>query len=152
MPTNDTFQTDGSLPKQPDWRAVAVYCSDGRFAPACEQFLNARFADQCVDRFVLPGGPGALIHNHDRDGRLEELRFLVKAHGLSEIVLIMHEQCGFYEHALGMAATAMAAQQQRDLDDAQTLLRQHIPHVLIESYRAVQSERGITIEPGIAPT
>jgi len=34
---------------------LAIYCSDGRFAPACERFIQQTLSEEWFDRFVVPG-------------------------------------------------------------------------------------------------
>jgi carbonic anhydrase len=125
---------------------VAVYCSDGRFAPACEKFLSDTFVGRSVDRLVLPGGPGALVHNPSHVERFAELRFLIQAHQLSRIVLIAHDGCGYYKHVLGVDGNEMTKQQVEDLLAAARLLSDEAPGVPVDLYHAKAEPGGIVIQ------
>ena len=129
------FDADSGLP------AVAVYCSDGRFASACEQFLENHLMIERCDRLVIPGGPGALAEHPeasaDADVLIGNLRFLVTAHKLDRLVLISHEQCGFYLHRLQLTESDLLAQQQRDTVAAVQRMRSLTGVSRVEAYRAV---------------
>lgn len=140
------FHSSVSFPHEPAWHALAVYCSDGRFAPACGQFLDQHFAGRCNDRLVIPGGPGALVHNDDRDAQLEGMRFLVEAHGLSRVLLIMHEQCGYYAHKLAVEGEAMRDRQHADAEVAASLVRERLPAVEVDTLRAVIDGNRVAIQ------
>jgi carbonic anhydrase len=141
------FHSDVRIPEHPDWRAAAVYCSDGRFTPACEQFLDYQFGDSCVDRLVVPGGPAAMVHNADGEGRVAELSFLVEAHQLSRAILIAHEACGYYQHTFGLEPAAMADKQREDLEYAADLLKQRMPDLAGDCYRAEVEAEQVVIRP-----
>jgi hypothetical protein len=102
--------------------AAAVYCSDGRVGEQMDEFLHQGLGLPRYDRVACPGGPVALA------GRLlafwecrsveEQLRFLVRAHGLGKVVLIAHQDCAYYRERLAIPAMELEAQQVRDLDMA----------------------------------
>lgn len=139
------FDAEGGLP------AVAVYCSDGRFASACEQFLEDHLKIERCDRLVIPGGPGALAGHaeagRDTDTMLGNLRFLVEAHKLDRLVLIAHDRCAFYAERLGLAHEAITAQQQRDAAAAAAQLRALADIRRVEAYRAAIVEDHVAFVP-----
>jgi len=100
-------------------RVIAVFCSDGRFAGATEDFLEHGLALSHCDRLVLPGGPAALVEHEesslDAGAVLAALQFLVEAHGLRRVLLIQHADCGFYQHQLGLTGPRLRDRQRRDL-------------------------------------
>src|SRR3954453_22382132 len=73
-------------------RAAAVYCSDGRFGDAMDEFLHAGLGLPRYDRLAVPGGAACLAgHNHayhEKAALERQLNFLIDAHGLTRIVLI----------------------------------------------------------------
>ena len=125
---------------QPGFDGLAVYCSDGRFARQCEQFLHDGLGLSGCDCLVVPGGPGALVGHAEaaieHTGLLADLRSLVEGHGLERLVLIAHEGCAFYAGRLGLEPQAIPAAQRADLDRAARLIRQATPGVRLEAYLA----------------
>ena len=66
-------------------RALAIYCSDGRWGRAFDEFCHESLLIPRYDRFAVPGGPLWLVvrdisltipHSAARD----QLQFLVKVH------------------------------------------------------------------------
>ena len=80
--------------------ALALYCSDGRWGAAFDQFCQRYLQIPRYDRFAVPGGPAWLAPREDSPGfqqaAREQLDFLVKAHDLGRVVLITHYGCAFY--------------------------------------------------------
>src|SRR3954471_5051672 len=81
--------------------AAAVYCADGRFGEQMDEFLHAGLGLPRYDRVAVPGGAGCLAgHNHayyEKAALERQLTFLIRAHALKRVVLIAHENCGFYK-------------------------------------------------------
>ena len=80
-------------------RAAAVYCSDGRFGEHFDDFLHTALKLPRYDRLAVPGGAACLAGHflafREEEGMLEQLRFLVKVHGLERLVLIAHQDSRF---------------------------------------------------------
>lgn len=139
------FDADSGLP------ALAVYCSDGRFASACEQFLEDHLKIERCDRLVVPGGPGALVGHaqagRDTDTMLGNLRFLAEAHKLDRLILIAHDRCAFYADRLGLSDEAITSQQQRDAVTAAAQMRALAGIRRIEAYRAAIVDDHVAFVP-----
>src|SRR6185369_17930970 len=80
--------------------ALALYCSDGRWGEAFDEFCHRHLHIPRYDRWAVPGGPAWLVP-HDRDSTLldaasEQLDFLIKAHQLEQLILITHFGCAVY--------------------------------------------------------
>jgi len=117
-----------------------VYCSDGRFGDAMEEFLFEALELDRYDRLVVPGGPGCLA-GHPQVWRDEEiasgmLRFLHDAHHLERIVLVSHEDCGFYAQRLGVSRGEMEPLQLEDLRKAAVRIRAFAHGLVVETYYA----------------
>lgn len=99
--------------------AAAVYCSDGRVGEQMDQFLHEGLSLPRYDRVACPGGPAALAGRlmafWECRGVEDQLRFLVRAHGLKQVVLIAHQDCAYYRERLGIGATVLEEEQRRDL-------------------------------------
>src|SRR5437660_10026744 len=88
--------------------ALALYCSDGRWGEAFDEFCHKHLHIPRYDRWAVAGGPACLI---DREGdhdfvrvAAEQINFLVRTHALNRIVLITHYGCGHYGRRLGQSA------------------------------------------------
>src|SRR5580765_2856122 len=86
-------------------RALAMYCSDGRWGDAFDEFCHRSLMIPRYDRFAVPGGPGWLIASQNAGKTSDEgaarranlslaawdqLGFLVEAHQIQRIVLVSH--------------------------------------------------------------
>src|SRR5690242_16581668 len=89
--------------------AAAVYCSDGRYGEQMDEFLHVALGLPRYDRVAVPGG-GACLASHLVTMREEhalerQLRFLITAHEIERVVLIAHQDCGYYKHVRVRAKT-----------------------------------------------
>lgn len=125
--------------------ALAMYCSDGRWGEAFDEFCHKRLQIPRYDRLALPGGPACLVPQ-DKEmgfcrGTWENLEFLVRAHKLERIVLITHFGCAYYAEQLKQDAAACLPSQLRDLKTAADALREWFPDLQVEAYLAMRRER-----------
>ncbi len=99
--------------------AAAVYCCDGRFGEHFDDFLHNALKLPRYDRFALPGGPGCLaghfLASKEEEALMAQLRFLIRAHSLKRVVLIAHQDCGFYLHQLHISPFRIESQQREDM-------------------------------------
>lgn len=128
-------------------RAAAVYCSDGRVGEHFDDFLQNGLGLPRYDRVALPGGPASLagydestIESH---AVMDELFFLIEAHGLQRVVLIQHQDCAFYQMRLGLKGEELRRIQDDDLSRAAQAIREHTGLEQIQGYFASRSEYGI---------
>jgi hypothetical protein len=132
--------------------ALAIYCSDGRWGEAFDEFCHRNLGLPRYDRFAVPGGPAWLTIRHitllaPQSAAREHLRFLVEAHGLTRIVLITHYGCAFYGKILEAAPDACLPAQEEDLRIAATTLRTWFSHVEVDAYLAMREDDQITFHP-----
>ena len=134
-----------AVPGEPT-QAVAVYCSDGRFVRHTLDFLEHRHGLDLVDALAVPGGPVRLI---DPAGStlLEDVVFLLEAHGLRRAVLIQHDDCGHYAHRLGLFDSAARRRQDADLAAAGRLLRERSGVERIDLYTLRLHGEEVRFEP-----
>jgi hypothetical protein len=123
--------------------AMAIYCSDGRWGEAFDEFCQEGLRMPRYDRFAVPGGPLWLVtrdvslmipHSAARD----QLQFLVKAHQLDRMVLFGHYGCAYYAHLLGGDPESCLAAQQEDLRVAAKTLRSWFAGMTVEAYMAMR--------------
>ena len=102
--------------------AVAIYCSDGRFGEAFDDFLHNQLGLPHYDLLAVPGGAAALAGHlaayREEEALVEQLRFLIANHGLERVVLIAHRNCGFYLRKLHLSEEGLRTRQEADLAKA----------------------------------
>ncbi len=130
--------------------AAAIYCSDGRFGEAFDDFIYRGLKLPKYDRVALPGGPATLAGYAQarvaEQGVLDELKFLVDAHKLERVVLIQHGGCAFYGNRLGVRIESAEQLQRADLVRAAYTIRHAIGTVGIDGYFARPDPGGITFD------
>lgn len=145
QPFRSTIQYD---PKRR--HVAAVYCSDGRVGEHFDDFLQNGLGLPHYDRVALPGGPACLAGYAEarvaQEGAVDELKFLVEAHGLTRVVLIQHESCAFYTARLKVGEQHIDALQRADLVRAAYFVR-HVTGVQqIDAYFARMDGDAISFE------
>lgn len=133
-------------PREPT-QAVAVYCSDGRFAEHVRDFLDHRLGLARVDAVAAAGGPVRLLESDHEANVFEDVKFLIDAHGLRRVVLIQHEDCGYYAHRLGLEGDAAHARQMEDLHAAARRLRETTRVERMDLYFLRLTDAGVRFEP-----
>jgi hypothetical protein len=136
--------------------AAAVYCSDGRFGEQMDEFLHQKLGLPRYDRVAVPGGAaciaGHMMVYHEATALDRQLSFLITAHQLGKVVLIAHENCGFYK-GLWIGTTKLEHQQAMDLKKAADHIRSHFPRVEVEAYFARKVEGYVRFEKwDVAPS
>ncbi len=128
--------------------AMALYCSDGRWGEAFDEFCVRRLQLPRYDRWAVPGGAAWVM---PRDGRHEgeqvaraQLDLLVRAHELERLVLITHYGCAYYGEILGKDADACLPVQMEETRAARKVLQEWFPKLRVESYLAMRRDRLLT--------
>jgi len=132
--------------------AMAIYCSDGRWGQAFDEFCHEALRMPRYDRFAVPGGPLWLVM---RDISLtipysaarDQLQFLVKAHQLERAVLFGHYGCAYYAHILGPDPDRCLAAQEEDLRAGAKVLGGWFPGMRVEAYMAMRSGERLSFRP-----
>jgi hypothetical protein len=128
--------------------ALAIYCSDGRWGEAFDEFCHKRLLIPRYDRWAVPGGPAWLAPrpttSHLAQASRGQLEFLVRVHELERIVLITHYGCAFYRDLLQQPAENCLPTQLDDLRTVRTTLRGWFPDIQVEVYLAMQKGSGFS--------
>src|SRR3954469_3169944 len=128
--------------------AMALYCSDGRWGLAFDEFCQRHLRIPRYDRWAVPGGPAWLLPHGDENGFLHaarlQLDFLVKAHELERTVLITHYGCAYYAQQLNRPPDECLSFQAEDLRRAASTLREWYPNMRVETYLAMRSGRQLS--------
>ncbi len=131
--------------------AAALYCSDGRIGAHTADFLTYGLGLPRYDRVCLPGGAACLAGHPqavlEEQGVVDELHFLVEAHGLRRVVLVAHQGCAFYTSRLELVEPRMEIIQRADLVCAAEYVHRVTGVDEIEAYFARVSEGSVTFEP-----
>jgi hypothetical protein len=124
-------------------RALAIYCSDGRWGEAFDEFCHRHLLIPRYDRLALPGGPAWLVAEGVRQAGSRtihgQLDFLVRAHGLERIVLIAHYGCAYYAELLSQDADGCLPSQIEETLKAVETLTKWFPGLRVEAYLAMRS-------------
>lgn len=127
-------------------RAAAVYCSDGRFGEHFDDFLHNALKLPRYDRLAVPGGAaciaGHLLCHREEEGVTEQLRFLIKVHGIERVVLIAHQDCAFYTERLRISSSKLATQQWEDMAAAVCRVHSFAPDLKVDTFFARKKEDG----------
>jgi hypothetical protein len=128
--------------------ALALYCSDGRWGLAFDEFCQRSLLIPRYDRWAVPGGPAWLATRAENDdfaqSAHQQLDFLVKIHELDRIVLITHYACALYAQRLGRSPEDCLPEQMKDVERAAAVLREWYPGMRVEGYLAMRRDRSLS--------
>ena len=123
--------------------ALAIYCSDGRWGEAFDEFCHRRLQIPRYDRMAIAGGP-VWFASPDRgtgtfaEALHEQLAFLVKVHELERVILITHYGCAFYGERLHKSPDECLPGQLEDLRLGAQTLHGWFPGIQVEAYLAMR--------------
>jgi hypothetical protein len=127
--------------------ALALYCSDGRWSKAFDEFCHHRLLIPRYDRLAVAGGPACLLPRDAGEsfcrGVWEQLDMLVRVHDLRRLVLVTHYGCAYYADLLHQGPDDCLAAQVADLRLAAQALREWFPGMRVETYLAMR--RGLSL-------
>lgn len=132
--------------------ALAVWCSDGRFTKAVEDLLRGDGKTR-FDTLTLPGGPalftGRSASPSDLDTMTTSAEFLISAHKVTHVVLIAHENCGYYRRLMGPAAkeSEIKARQEADILRAEVALMRLHPGLQVDGWYATVVSGKVVFDP-----
>lgn len=122
--------------------ALALYCSDGRWGEAFDEFCHRHLRIPRYDRWAVPGGPACIAASAEDAALLRaariQLDFLVQTHDLERIVLIAHYGCAWYGHRLQRPPVECLPSQTADVQTAARTLRNWYPGLRMEAYLAMR--------------
>jgi hypothetical protein len=125
--------------------ALALYCSDGRWGEAFDEFCHRHLGIPRYDRLAVPGGPAWLGGRADASDLArvarEQLDFLVRVHGLERFVLITHYGCAYYGQRTKVGPDECLPSQTRDVRAAAATLRGWYAGLRVEGFLAMRSGR-----------
>lgn len=149
-----TFQSPAPFdPSHP--HALAIYCSDGRFTQPVEDLLHS-LGHARLDTLTMPGGPGLLNHLSasyaDADAMTRNATFLIRAHGIREVVLLAHHGCGYYRHKRPTdSPDQIEMRQMDDLRHAAKAIAKFDASLKVHVYYARPHGGNVRFEPVVLP-
>jgi hypothetical protein len=130
--------------------AAAVYCADGRYGDQMDEFLHLGLGLPRYDRVAVPGGAACLADHiqamRERSALERQLRFLIEAHELTRVVLIAHQDCGFYK-TVRWKAESLEKQQFADLTRAAERIREYACDLEVDAYIARRVGGRVRFDP-----
>jgi hypothetical protein len=130
-----------------EWRearspTLVIACADGRWRDHIEDFVaTALKVDPAYDLLMVPGGAEPLtladLIPKDFSFLRRRLEMLVRSHGTRRIILIAHENCGWYrERKIGPFSVDVQARQIADLRRARGVMTDWFEGTTVETYFA----------------
>ena len=136
------FQLNSAL-KRSDTEVLVIHCGDYRFQGAFYEFLNHCLnLNENYDLMVIPVGPLSLTLFEYLPkfswSAWKWFRFFVEKHGIRRLVLIQHQDCGWYQTMpLHLhASPELRQRQEQDLARITTTLKKDFPELRVELYYA----------------
>jgi len=124
---------------------LAIFCSDERFIEPSVEFLQKHLKIKRCDLIVYPGGP-QFIAGNEKD-TIKRMKFLIKAHNISHIILISHTDCGYYKNLYsGLSGEKLYKQQISDIQRAVQILSSLFKNISVESFYIKLSKSKIVVE------
>lgn len=149
LPAPCFTSTDAWNPE--DISTLVVYCSDGRWGSAFDEFCHSHLRIPRYDRWAVAGGPVCLLPRDFDEGYgrgvWEQIDLLVRVHELRRVVLIAHYGCAYYAERLGKGPEDCLPAQAEDLHAAAEILRQRFRGIGVETYVAMRQGVRLSFHP-----
>jgi carbonic anhydrase-like protein len=121
---------------------LVVCCSDHRFQTGIQEFLSEGLRIENYDLLAIPGGPQCLtlveyLPKFSWAG-WRWTRFLLEAHELKRLILVAHQDCGWYRDLpLHLHDSPEPRnRQEQDLKRVEVTMAKELPHPNVEAYYA----------------
>ncbi len=133
---------------------LVVHCSSSRFQGVFYEFLNLGLnLNESYDLLVVPGGPQCLTLVEYLPkfswASWKWFRFLEENHNLRRLIIIAHQNCGWYDELpLHLHSSPVPRQrQEEDLRRVRAALAKDFPGLRVELYFAGQgADSRVTVE------
>ena len=146
---HEPFTYEAATPwPQPNADTLVVQCSDHRFQAQFDDFVWNGLGLQSCDRLVVPGGPAflmatAVLPKFEWAGR-RWLKFLVKNHHITRLILLAHDDCGWYRDiTVGPIKIPLLRERQLgDLRKMPQIVHELVPNVECRLFFAKPNDAG----------
>jgi hypothetical protein len=121
---------------------LLIACSDGRIADTLTRLLASLEID-AADRLLVPGGPLVLVRpGMERRVAMECITTQIDAGGVRTVILVSHQDCRAYDHALGGLGFDQEEILARDLRRVRALIENSFPSLDVSCYLIPWRENG----------
>ena len=128
--------------------ALALYCSDGRWGEAFDEFCHKHLQIPRYDRWAVPGCPAWLATPAGSGGFVQaaraQLDVLVRIHEVERVVLITHFGCAEYGNRLQRPPLECIPAQLDELNKAAHVLQDWYPGMRVETFLAMRQGRALS--------
>jgi len=122
--------------------ALIIACADGRIADPVSRLLES-LELTAADRMFVPGGPLVLTRpGMERRVAMHCIADMVDVHAARRIILVSHQDCSFYERALGGLGFDQQELLERDLRRVKMLIENDFPEIAVSCYVIPWRENG----------
>ncbi len=153
--TADVIRSDGrpmyQLEHAPP-QALVIHCGDPRFQTAFRRFITEELGIKHYALVVLGGGVHAFGAQTFMPKNFkilwEQVKFFVKEQGVKRVIIINHEDCGWYHKLRGFHPTVdLPLKGRLDLRQAAVTLLKDFAGIEVESYWAAIENDHIFFSP-----
>lgn len=126
-------------------KALIIHCMDFRFHSAIRDFLVSLGLKDQYDLVSLAGATRGLIENDRASSEviLKQIDISQRLHGVSEIYLIHHLDCGAYGgHSAFASLSAEHDKHEADLKVSEEIIKGKFPSLSVKKVLARIEERG----------
>lgn len=118
-------------------QAIFVVCMDFRLQSAYLDFAKKNHLQDNYDLFSVAGTQKVFIEENTRQNALKQIKLSNQLHGMTDVYLIAHWDCGAYG---GNNAFANDQEQRQtyleDLQKAKQIILEKFPHLTVHKYLA----------------
>jgi hypothetical protein len=128
-------------------RAIVVHCMDFRFAKGLAQYVADQGLVGDADIVGWAGAGKAFLDDTSKDFALLQVELSHKLHGITEVHVINHIDCGAYGGSKALGAFDQEhAFQVAELGKVRAVIAERFPHLTFVGHLARLNERGISVE------
>jgi hypothetical protein len=121
---------------------LIIACSDGRIADTLTR-LRIGLGIEAADRLLVPGGPLVFVRpGMERRVALACVTTQIVSSGVRKVILVSHQDCRAYEHALGGLGFDQQEILVRDLRRVRALIENAFPALDVSCYLIPWRENG----------
>lgn len=128
-------------------RAIVVHCMDFRFAKGLAQYVADQGLAGDADVVGWAGAGKAFLDAAGKDFALLQVELSHKLHGITEVHVINHIDCGAYGGSKTLGAYDQEhAFQLQELAKVQAVVRERFPQLTFVAHLAQLTDGGVTVE------
>lgn len=128
-------------------KVLAVCCMDFRFQSAVREFLVAQGLENDYDLFSIAGTQKTFLDESTKAVALKQVELSQKLHGMSEVYLIAHFDCGAYGGNATLGGGEDELNRYRDdLLQAEQIIKDNFPEIVVHRFIAMMQDEKIEFQ------